>query len=425
MPTEFWFVSVGLLLILMTMITASLKRLPLTAAILYLCLGFVLGPSGISLLRPDLATQAGVLEHITEVALIISLFTAGLKLRLPLTASEWRVPLLLASVSMTVSVFLVAWIGTILLDMPWGAAVLLGAILAPTDPVLAASVQVLGPEDRDRLRFSLTAEAGLNDGTAFPLILFGLGLLGFHKLGAWGWRWILWDVIWSTLGGLALGTLLATSVGKLVTYLRRKHEETQSLDDFLALGLVSVTYGIALGCRTSGFLAVFAAGIALRRRERRETQGLDLLEDEDESRPPSETTSARMAHGVLTFNEQVERLGEVVVVLILGAMISGRIFSSRLLWLTGAIFFLIRPLSVLLGTAACPPPHRRLISWFGIRGIGSLYYLVYVLRQGVPRPLAAELTTATLVVVTASILAHGITSAPLMIRYSRRRNGPS
>jgi NhaP-type Na+/H+ or K+/H+ antiporter len=423
MRTELEFIGVGLLLILMTMITASLKRLPLTAAILYLCLGLALGTSGIGLLRLDPLSEAGGLEHLTEVALIISLFTAGLKLRLPLSAPEWRVPILLASLSMIVTILLISLAGVLLLALPPGAAVLLGAMLAPTDPVLAASVQVLGPEDRDRLRFSLTAEAGLNDGTAFPFVMLGLGLLGLRDLGAWGWHWILWDVLWNTAGGLALGALLATALARLVTYLRRKHEETQSLDDFLALGLVSMTYGVALWLKMSGFLAVFAAGIALRRRERRETQGLDLLEDENESRPLSETTSARMAHGILTFNEQIERLGEIVVVLVLGAMISTRTFAFRFLWLAAAIFFVIRPLSVALSTRASGRTHRRLLAWFGIRGIGSLYYLVYVIRRGIPGPLAAQLASATLAVVTASILVHGITAAPLMIRYTRGEDG--
>jgi NhaP-type Na+/H+ or K+/H+ antiporter len=423
MRPEFGYIGFGLLLIMMTMITASLKRLPLTAAIIYLCFGFILGPSGIGLLHLDPAGEARALEHLTEVALIVSLFTAGLKLRLPLNAPEWRVPFLLASLSMLMTILLIALTGVLLFSMPLGAALLLGAILAPTDPVLAASVQVLGPEDRDMLRFSLTAEAGLNDGTAFPFVMLGLGILEHRELGAWGWRWILEDVFWATVGGLALGALLATGVGRLVTYLRRKHEETQSLDDFLALGLVSITYGIALWLRISGFLAVFAAGIALRRGERRETQSMDLLEGEDEPRALSETTSARMAHGVLAFNEQLERLGEIVVVLVLGTMISVRTFSWKFLCLAGAIFFLIRPVSVMIGTAVGVPKHRRLLSWFGIRGIGSLYYVVYVMRQGISAPLSAELTNATFFVITASILVHGITSAPLMMRDARRKSG--
>ncbi|MFL5813986.1 MAG: cation:proton antiporter, partial [Bdellovibrionia bacterium] len=414
-----WYICIGLLLIIMTMITASLEHLPLTAAILYLCFGIVLGPSIVGLIHLNFLAQTDILVRLTEVAVIVSLFTAGLKLRLPLSAREWRVPFLLASVSMIVSVALTAMASYFLFSVPLGAAILLGAIVAPTDPVLAASVQVLGPEDRDKLRFSLTAEAGLNDGTAFPFVMLGLGLLGLRDLGDYGWRWILIDVVWSICGGLAIGTFLATCISKLILYLRRKSEETQGLDDFLALGLICLTYGVALWLNVYGFLAVFAAGLALRRGERQETQGLDRVEDENEQRPWQETVSAHMAHGVLKFNEQLERLGEIIVVLVLGSMLFERTLSLRSLCLAAAIFLVIRPLSVGLVTQASERSHRRLISWFGIRGVGTVYYLAYAIGQGVSGVLADQLIQATLTVITASIVLHGVTSAPLMMRYSR------
>jgi NhaP-type Na+/H+ or K+/H+ antiporter len=424
MHPELWFFSVGLLLIVMTISMASLKRLPLTAAILYLCVGFALGPSGLGLVQFDPMIHAGMFEHLSEVAVIISLFTAGLKLRLPLTAREWRVPFLLASLSMLVTILLVAAMGVFFLSLSLGAAVLLGAILAPTDPVLAASVQVLGPEDKDKLRFSLTGEAGLNDGTAFPFVMLGMGLLGLRELGGFGWRWFLLDAVWAVCGGWLVGTLLATFISRLIVYLRRKHEETQSLDDFLALGLICLTYGVALWMKACGFLAVFAAGLALRRGERKETQRRsDLVEDEDDPHPRRETPSANMARGVLNFNEQLERFGESVVVLSLGSMISRQDFSLWSLGLAVTLIFVIRPLSVLLFTRATEPSHRRLISWFGIRGIGSLYYLAFVIEQGLSRELATDIKKATFAVVTCSIMMHGVSSAPLMMRYAQRRNG--
>jgi NhaP-type Na+/H+ or K+/H+ antiporter len=320
---------------------------------------------------------------------------------------------------MFVTIALIAIMGFFLFSIPLGAAILLAAILAPTDPVLAASVQVLGPEDRDKLRFSLTGEAGMNDGTAFPFVILGLGLLGMRDLGNYGSRWILLDVLWPICGGLAIGTLLATCISKLVLFLRQKSEETESLDDFLTLGLICIAYGVALWLKTYGFLAVFAAGLALRRGERRETYGLDLLEDEDEKRPKREAASAHMAHEVLKFNEQLERFGEIVVVLVLGSMISWQVFNLRSLCLAAGIIFVIRPFSVAIVAHVTERSHRRLISWFGIRGIGSLYYLAFVLGRGVSGPLADQLVNSTVAVITASILLHGVTSAPLMMRYSR------
>ena len=241
---------------------------PVDTALLYLVAGAALGPAGGGLLVIDLLHHAVLVERVAEIALLVSLFTAGLKLRLPLSDPQWQLPVRLACGSMALTVGALTLIGVVGLGLPLGAAVLLGAILAPTDPVLASDVQVAHAWDQDRVRFSLTGEAGLNDGTAFPFVLLGLGLLGLHDLGAGGWRWILLDVGWAVGGGLGVGALLGTAVGSLVLYLRSQHKEAVGSDDFLALGLIALAYGVALFMYASGFLAVFAAGLALRRIER-------------------------------------------------------------------------------------------------------------------------------------------------------------
>lgn len=184
------FVIIGLLLVVMALSATVLKRLPLTTAILYLAVGLVLGPFVSGLIQVDPLEHAALLERFTEVVVLISLFTAGLKLRLPFSDAGWRLPLRLAVLSMSITVGLVTLVGVYGLGLPLGAAVLLGAILAPTDPVLASDVQTENPWDRDRLRFSLTGEAGLNDGAAFPFVMLGLGLLGLHEIGEDGWRWL-------------------------------------------------------------------------------------------------------------------------------------------------------------------------------------------------------------------------------------------
>lgn len=245
-----------------------LKRLPLTTSLLYLVVGILLGPFFLGLIQFDPVQEPALLEKVTEVAVVISLFTTGLKLRLPLSDKGWRLPLRLALVSMTITVGLVALIGVVGLNLPLGAAVLLGAIVAPTDPVLASDVQSEHPWDVDSLRFGLTGEAGLNDGTAFPFVMLGLGLLGLHEIGEFGWRWLALDVLWASAGGLGVGGVLGTLVGRLVLYLRGEHKEAVGTDDFLALGLIAFSYGSALLIGAYGFLAVFAAGIALRRIER-------------------------------------------------------------------------------------------------------------------------------------------------------------
>ena len=250
-----------------------IERLPLTPSILYLAAGVVLGPLGFGLLVIDPVERSRLLEVAAEIAVLISLFVAGLKLRSALKDRRWSLPVQLATSAMIVTVGLVTLLGVYGLGLPLGAAVLLGGILAPTDPVLASDVQVESASDRDRLRFALTGEAGQNDGTAFPFVMLGLGLLGLHDLGAFGWRWIAIDVVWAVVAGLAIGGLLGTAMGRWVLHLRTTRREAIGLDDLLALGLIALAYGVALMLHAYGFLAVFAAGLALRRIERLKSGG--------------------------------------------------------------------------------------------------------------------------------------------------------
>jgi NhaP-type Na+/H+ or K+/H+ antiporter len=259
MDFAIWCLIVGVLLVVMALSGSVLARLPLSTAMLYLLVGAAVSPWGLGLLWAEGARHAFVLETLTEVVVLISLFSAGLKLSSAFTDRRWRLPLRLAVISMVFTVLAIAAVGHLLLGLSAGAAILLGGILAPTDPVLASDVQVHTPADRDRLRFALTGEGGLNDGTAFPFVMLGLGLLGLHDLGPWGWRWLAVDVLWGSACGIAVGAGLGFAIGKLVLFLRREHKEAVGLDDFLSLGLVALSYGAALLLKGYGFLAVFAA----------------------------------------------------------------------------------------------------------------------------------------------------------------------
>jgi NhaP-type Na+/H+ or K+/H+ antiporter len=167
MTATLWFILVGLLFVIMALTGTLLKRLPLTTALVYLVLGGVLGSLGYGWIRLDPLRHSGLLERLTEVAVLVSLFTAGLKLRNPFTQGRWRTPVRLAFLSMAITVGMIAAVGVFGLGLPLGAAVLLGAILAPTDPVLASDVQVESATDRDRLRFGLTGEAALTTARRF------------------------------------------------------------------------------------------------------------------------------------------------------------------------------------------------------------------------------------------------------------------
>ncbi len=426
-----WFVIAGVLLIGMALAGSVLKRLPLTASIFYLAAGALLGPWGVGLLRVDALDDREALELLTEIAVIISLFTAGLKLRLPLSDRRWRAAILLATVAMVLTIGGIAAFAVLAVGLPLGAAVLLGAVLAPTDPVLASDVQVEHEHDAEPVRLSLTGEAGLNDGTAFPFVMLALGLLGAHDIGPYGWRWLTIDLAWAVAAGLGVGTLFGAGIGKLVLYLRHVHREAVGLDEFLALGLVALSYGVALLVHGYGFLAVFAAGLSVRRIERQRSETApppDVSESgrsaEDLATNPG-TAPAYMAHAVLGFNEQLERLGELAVVLVVGALLADIEAAGPGMFVALGLFFVIRPLATLLALPGAPlsSPQRAFIAWFGVRGVGSVYYLAYALSHGVSGPAARMVADVTLVVVAASILLHGISVTPLMRRYSARTRG--
>lgn len=424
-----WYLIVGVLFITMALSGSVLKRLPLTTSILYLVIGLALGSVGVGFIDLDVIADAALLERITEIAAIVSLFTAGLKLRIDWSDTRWLVPLRLAVVSMAITVGLITVAGVVGLGLSLGAAVLLGAILAPTDPVLASEVAVDSPTDEDQLRLGLTGEAGLNDGTAFPFVMLGLGLLGLHDLGAFGWRWVAVDLVWASLGGIAVGVLFGTLVGSLVIYLRRVHREAVGLDEFLTLGLIAISYGGALLIHTYGFLAVFAAGLALRRVERRQTPG-DFEEAieavvsgrEEETQTRDATAPAHMLAAVLGFNERLERVGELVVVLLIGGLLTVALLPMEALWFVPLLFLVIRPVSVWLGLVRAPTTRTqvRYIAWFGIRGIGAIYYLTYAIEHGLSAGDANVLTAIVLSVVAISIVVHGLSVTPLMTRYERQ-----
>ena len=384
------------------------------------------------MLAPDPLTNAAVLERVAEGAVLVSLFAVGLRLGLPLSNKGWRLSIRLAVMSMCITVGLIAAIAMLGFGMSLGAAILLGAILAPTDPVLASDVQVIGASDRDRLRFCLTSEGGVNDGAAFPFVMLGLGLLGLHDLGTGGWYWLAIVVMWATVGGLLIGGLLGTLFGRLVVYLRIRHKESFGFDEFLALGLVALAYGLAVLCLASGFLAVFAAGLALQRVNQRPGKasnpdpletGLQSQQGKEALATHSDYAGAYMMQEVQGFNAQLERIVEMAIVLVVGAMISPTYLTVSAIWFALILFVVVRPLSVWLGLLGAPVlnEQRLLISWFGIRGIGSIYYVMYAINHGIPSALANEFAALTLTVVAASIMLHGISVTPLMNLYGRHK----
>ncbi len=427
MTSTGWFIVVGLVLLAIGLTQPLIKRLPLTNTIVYLIVGVVLGPTVLGVFHFNPLQQSALLGFIAEMAVLLSLFTAGMKMPVPFTPARWRTPVLVALAAMAVTASLIAGVGYFALGLPLGAAVLLGGILAPTDPVLASEVQVRHFGDRDRLRFFLTAEAGMNDGSAYPVVMLGLGLLGLHEIGGLGLRWAVVDVLWATTAGVALGVATGYGVGHLVHSLRMHARSTALFDDFIGLGMVAVVYGACLAVGAGGFLAVFFAAVALRQTEVRLTSRSAQRDHQASHADPTRPTTAAVRRFGVTDNsmdihEALERIGEVTLILLLG----GSLFASSWSWHGIAValflFFVARPAGTFLVTKSTRTPQhlRGMIGWFGVRGIGSLYYLMFAIQAGLPEELALELLHITLIVVTLSIIVHGVSVKPAMARFWRR-----
>jgi len=433
MTSAQWFMFVGLLLLVMGLTYSILKRSPITSAIIYLAAGLLVGPTVLNLFHFNPLKQSALLEVLTEVAVLISLFSAGVKMPVPFSLSRWRPSILLATVAMTITVAMVAAFACYVIGLPVGAGVLLGAIVAPTDPVLATDVQIRHPGDNDQLRFTLTCEAGMNDGTAFPFVMLGMGLLGLHELGEFGLNWVLVDVIWATLGGIAIGVIAGVALAHSGWKLRSEPHKYQLLDDFLGLGLIGVVYGLSVMVHAWGFLAVFFAALALRQTELKLARAeQDMIVGRSPLEAPGTETNYQhelepqhnVSEGSLVFKEHLERLAEVVLILLIG----GTLFINSWSWMAAGLalflFVVVRPISVLIALSATRTNGRirGMTAWFGVRGIGSLYYLMYAIQHGLPETLALELIQLTLIVVTLSILLHGISVKPLMGIFWPRSN---
>lgn len=428
----------------LTLAAPLLERLPVSAPTIFLAVGLVLGPGALGLLSWDVVREAHLFERLTELAVLVSLFTVGLNMRRSLGDRLWLVPLRLATLTMVVTIAALALVGWGLLGLPLGAAILLGAILAPTDPVLASDVQLQDASDRDQLRYGLSGEAGLNDGAAFPFVMLGLGLLGLHPSSdgfPWGDRsfglpaWLIWDVAWAVIAGLAVGGATGWLVGRATLLLQRRPGLSFSLHEFLVLGVIALSYGVAELIQGYGFLSVFAAGYALRYIELAAAGHADdpvelpaMVPGRGDGVDLEEPQAAQLlAVSLVDFNDKLEHVLMAGVVLLVGGVLSASHLTIDALWLAALLFVVIRPLAVAIGLAGSPVTkvRRALIAWFGIRGIGSLYYLTHAIELDLPAAMAERLTGLVLSLVVASVVVHGVSVSPLMRWYERRRGKPA
>ncbi|MDQ3627317.1 MAG: cation:proton antiporter [Actinomycetota bacterium] len=350
-----------------------------------------------------------LIERLTEVTVIVALMGAGLAIdRRPgwrSWSSTWR----LLAIAMPLCIGAVALLGWGLMGLSPAAALLLGAVLAPTDPVLAADVQVGAPahededDDEHEVRFALTSEAGLNDGLAFPFVYAAIFLAGTQTgtgdVGSWIGRWLAWElfgkVVLAVLVGIVVGRLTARLVfGAPRPWLRL----AESNEGIVALAASFVGYGLAEAVGGWGFVAVFVTAVTIRGHESRSGYHRELHR----------------------FTHEVERLLTLAALLMFGVACATGLLSD-LTWrgaLVAALLVLVvRPgcgmLSLLGGQG--PRRERAATGFFGVRGIGSFYYLAYAVGEA-PFPEQDELWSTVAATVLFSVILHGGTTTVVMDR---------
>jgi NhaP-type Na+/H+ or K+/H+ antiporter len=387
------------------LLAALLPRLlegrALSMPIAFLGVGMLVFAVPTDLPVPDPIRYPWIAEHLTEFGVIVALMGAGLKLDRPVGWRRWSATWRLLAITMPLSILAVAVLGWWVAGLAPAAAVLLASALAPTDPVLASDVQVGEPTDdedsEDEVRFALTSEAGLNDGLAFPFVYAAIAIATTSLAPSdWLVGWLTVDVLWKVAAGVAGGWFIGWLLGKLFFQAPSEIRLARHAEGFLALAATFLAYGLVELISGYGFLAVFVAARAIRAAER---------------------TSE--FHAVLhDFAEQVERLLTVMLLLLFGGAVVGGLLVP-LTWEAAAVgltlIFLVRPLFGWLSLRGAPgrPAEHWVIALFGIRGVGSFYYLAYATtKTEFPQ---ADLIWATVgLVVIVSVVVHGIAATPVM-----------
>ena len=376
-----------------------------SAAMGFVAVGVVAGLLPVPL--PELLPGEDNLElirRLTEVTVLVALMGVGLAIDRRPGWRSWTSTWRLLAVAMPLCIVAVALLGWGLMGLAPAAALLLGAVLAPTDPVLAADVKVGGPnsDDEDVVRHALTSEAGLNDGLAFPFVYAAIFLTGTGVASADPATWLARWVAWELLGRVAIGVVVGVLAGRAFAWLAfrtgARWQLTENNEGILALAATFASYGAAEAAHGWGFIAVFVAGLTIRGHETGDSYHRELH----------------------AFTHHVERLLTLAALLMFGVALGSGLLD-HLTWQGAAVAVLlvlvIRPLVAAAALTRCPGtrPERFAKAFFGVRGIGSFFYLAYAVGHA-PFPDQDLLWSTVSATVLLSIVVHGMTAAPAMRR---------
>lgn len=383
-----------------------LARRPAQSAVLALAVGTLLGPMGLRLLRPQLTEDGPLVEAVGEIALLTCLFCLGLRLRTPITWRAWRIPVRLATLTMLATIALAAAAAHLMFDMELTQALLLGAVIAPTDSILALERATHGGTDAaphpdaepESASFILSAESGINNGLAAVLVLLVLGMMGLSDADSGAVGSISLAAAWAAAGGLLVGALGGAAMARWIRLLDPQRQ-ADFLEEAMVFATAALAYGAAIVLRTDGFFAVFAAGVALSHGGR--------------IRVPLRNRA--LMPRVLRIAGRIERCCWLATLVLLGSLLATIDYKWWMLAFAALVILLIRPLAVRLGmgSVTLPDSQWRGVAWFTARGGASLYCLAFAVNHGLETSFARQLCGITLVVLVTSIIATALAGIPL------------
>lgn len=395
---------VVLIILILTPLLKPFKYI--TSAIFFLLVGMVLAFLPIPWELPPLSNEPLIIKRITELGVIIALASVGLKINDPFKWKTWRISTRLLIITMPLSIFLTAYLGWYVMGLVPASALLLGAVIAPTDPVLADDVQTSDPGDSDSssTRLALTTEAGLNDGLAFPFtnLAIAVAIVGLAPSG-WFLDWLIIDVFYKIIVGAMVGFIS----GKVLAFLLFKMPKKDTIkiaDGVFAVALALFPYSLAELLSSYGFISVFIAACIFRQHQ-------------------SEHDYQKRVH---QFSITMEQLFEGILMLMIGGyIVFGVLEPLTLPMIVTAliIIFIVRPVCGIIAFIGSKIdwPTQLVISFFGIRGIGSLYYLAFGIYMA-DFPQADELWAITILIITVSVFIHGFSAKYVMDAIDHREN---
>lgn len=395
----------GALIALVAWLPLLFRRAPLSLPVICVAIGAALFSMPQIRFDPLPQIYPDITERLTEFVVIIALMGAGLKIDRIFHLKKWGVTWRLLGITMMVSIAAIVALGYGLLGLGLAGAVLLAGSLAPTDPVLASDIQVGAPREgkEDEVRFGLTSEAGLNDGLAFPFVhlAIALALVAAGEKADWFTEWLTVNVLWETGAGLVVGWAIGWLFGWLTFVIPVSTRLAATRDGFIVLAATFISYSVTEMLHCYGFLAVFITALAFRHADRDHEFHVQMHD----------------------FIEQIERMAMMVVLVLFGgALVSGLLSPLRPVDVMGAVLIVlvVRPVAGMLGFIGWRAPLREklILAFFGIRGVGSFYYLAYGLNAA-PFEGSDRLWALVGLICLMSILLHGITVTPVMRWFDR------